>query len=60
MHARLLKFHVWIPHEKIADTYIFPVICPFPELWPFEEIWMKSCQQNISKIIEARAVLFKE
>ena len=23
MHARVLKFHVWIPHEKIADTYFF-------------------------------------
>ena len=23
MYARVLKFHVWIPHEKIADTY-FP------------------------------------
>ena len=24
MHARVLKFHVWIPHKKIADTYFFP------------------------------------
>ena len=23
MHAGVLKFHVWIPHEKIADTYFF-------------------------------------
>ena len=21
MHARILKLHVWIPHEKIADTH---------------------------------------
>ena len=20
VHARVLKFHLWIPHEKIADT----------------------------------------
>ena len=31
-------------------------LCPFPELWLFEKIWMKSCQQNISKAIEARAL----
>ena len=24
MHVRVLKFHVWITHEKIADTYFFP------------------------------------
>ena len=28
----------------------------FPELCPFEKIWMNSCQQNISKAIEARAL----
>ena len=61
MHARVLKFHVWIPHEKIADTFFFPSgLCPFLELWPFEEIWMESCQQAISKTIEARALKFKE
>ena len=21
MHARVLKFHIWIPHGKIADTH---------------------------------------
>ena len=57
MHARVLKFHIWISHEKIADTYFFPSgLCPFPELWPFEIIWMKSCQHNISTTIEARAL----
>ena len=25
MHARVLKFHVWIPHGKIADPYFFLV-----------------------------------
>ena len=23
MNASVLKFHIWIPHEKIADTYFF-------------------------------------
>ena len=22
MHVRVLKFHVWIPHEKIADIFL--------------------------------------
>ena len=49
----------------LAYTYFLSyqdihVLCPFPELWPFEGIWMKSCQQNISKTIEARALKFEE
>ena len=53
-----LKFHIWILHEKIAYMYFFSPsgLCPFPELWPFEKICMKSCQQNISKAIEARVL----
>ena len=47
--------------KKIADTFFSPSgLCSFPELWPFEEIWRESCQQNISKTIEARAFKFKE
>ena len=23
VHATVLKFFIWIPHEKIADTYFF-------------------------------------
>ena len=45
--------------KKIADRFFFfflSGLCPFPELWPFEKIWMNSCQQNISKAIEARAL----
>ena len=61
MHARVLKFHIRILLEKIAVTYFSPSgLCLFPELWPFGEIWMESCQQNISKNIEARALKFKE
>ena len=42
-----------------ADTYFFFLptgLCPFPELWLFEKIWIQSCQQNISKTIQARAM----
>ena len=46
MHARVLKFHIWIPHKKIADS------SPFAELWPFEKILMNSCQQNILKLLK--------
>ena len=39
VHARVSKFHIRIPHEKIADMYFFPSgLCPFPKLWPFEKI----------------------
>ena len=43
MHARVLKFHVWIPHGKIADTFFFlSELSPFMEFCPFEKIRMKS------------------
>ena len=55
-HARVLKFHIWIPHGKIADLFLFFLskLSPFLELCPFEKIRMKSCQQDISKSIWAR------
>ena len=58
MHARVLKFHIWIPHEKIADMYFFSYqdYAPFLSYGPLIKIWMNSCQQNISKAIEARAL----
>ena len=37
VYARVLKFLIWIPHEKITGAFFFiSRICPFPELWPFE------------------------
>ena len=33
---------------------------PFSKLWPFEKIWMQSCQQNISKTIEATVLKLDE
>ena len=53
LHTRVLKFQIWIPHGKMADTYYFS--CP-RELCPFEKISMKSCQQDISKSIWARGL----
>ena len=56
MHARVLKFHIWIPHEKIADTYFLSDqdYAPFLSYGPLKKIWMESFQQAISKTIEAR------
>ena len=32
------KLLIWVPHEKIADTYFFLTgLCPFPELWLFQK-----------------------
>ena len=43
VHARVLKFHIWIPHGKIGDTFFFlSELTPFLELCPFEKIRMKS------------------
>ena len=47
VHARVLKFHIWIPYGKVADPYFFLVkLSPFGELCPIEKIRMKLCQQN--------------
>ena len=58
LHARVLKFHIWISHEKIADMYFFSYqdYAPFLSNGLLKKIWMNSCQQNISKAIEARAL----
>ena len=57
MHARVLKFLMWIPHGKIADTYLFLVwVISLSGVTPFEKIRMKSCQQDISKSIWARGL----
>ena len=33
VHARVLKFHIWIPHGKIADTLFFFFSRLSPFLW---------------------------
>ena len=39
LHARVLKFYIWVPNEKIADPYFFFLsgIFVFLELCPFEK-----------------------
>ena len=39
MHARVLKFHIWIPHGKIADTLLFsyPSHLPFRRYAPLKK-----------------------
>ena len=59
VHARDLKFCMYILHEKIVDPYFFscPSYAPFLN-YPLEiKIW-KSCVQDISKGIKARAIKF--
>ena len=36
VHARVLNFHIWIPHGKIFDAYLFFLseLSPFLELCP--------------------------
>ena len=48
--------------KKIADMYFFliSINAPFLSYDPLKKIWMESCQQAISKIIEARALKFEE
>ena len=40
LHARILKFHTWIPHGKIVDVLFFFLseLSPFLELCSFEKI----------------------
>ena len=39
VHATILKFLIWIPHEKIAERIFFfsAGLCPYPELLSFEK-----------------------
>ena len=34
VHARVLKFHIWIPHAKIADLYFFSCLSNLP-FWSY-------------------------
>ena len=62
VHAQDLKFCMYILDEKIVDPYFFfmPELCPTAPVlnYPLEiKIW-KSCVQDISKGIKARAIKF--
>ena len=41
VHARVLKFHIWIPHGKIADTHFFSSLSylPFWSYVPVKKEW---------------------
>ena len=46
--ARVLRFHIWIPREKIGDPYFScRNYLPFWSYFPLK----KSCKQDISEII---------
>ena len=48
VHASVLKFHIWIPHGKIADLYFFS--CPsFLPFWSYAPL-KKSEWNLVSKI----------
>ena len=52
MNARVLKFHMHIPHEEIFDRYFFmSELCPFTELCPSENEILKYFVQDISKSV---------
>ena len=59
MHDRVLKFHIWIHRQKVADQsffFCFFFLCelsPILELFRLEKIIMKACQQDTSKSIWA-------
>ena len=60
VHARVLKFHIWIPHGKIADAHFFFLskLSPFLELCPFEKIRMKYDACYILRNVHARVLKF--
>ena len=47
VHARVLKFHLWIPHGKVADLYFFPC----PSYLPF---WSYAPLKNLNEVLSAR------
>ena len=60
VHARVLKFHTWILHGKIADSHFFFLseLSPLLELCPFEKIRMKSDACHILRTVHARVLKF--
>ena len=57
VNARVLKFHIQIPHEKIVDPYFFS--CPsYAPVWSYVPLKTKILCARISKSIWARALIF--
>ena len=55
--ARVLKFHIWIPRQKMAYPYFFSCLnyLPLAELCPFEGLKVQICNHDILKTINARS-----
>ena len=63
VHARILKFHIWIPDGEKADTRFFfflSELSPFLELRPFEQIRMKSDACHIIWTMHGRVMKSKK
>ena len=60
VHARVLKFHIWIPHGKIFEPRFFFLseLSTFLELRLFEKIQMKSDACHILWTVHARVLKF--
>ena len=54
--ARVLKFHIWIPHQKnsLPVFFFLSELSPLAELCPFEGLKVQICNHDISKTITAR------
>ena len=54
--ARVLKFHIWIPRQKIAHPNFFlSELSPLPSYAPFKGKECNFVSRIFSKIIEARS-----
>ena len=60
VHARVLKFHKWIPHGKIFDARFFSCrsYLPFWSYAPLNKIWMKSDACHILWTLHGRVLKF--
>ena len=65
VHARVLKFHIWIPHGKIADTrfffFVFFFLTSYLPFWsyaPLKKIRMKSDACHILWTVHDRVLKF--
>ena len=47
LHARVLKFYIWVPNEKIADPYFVSCLACLFKVMP---LWKKSELNLVSKI----------
>ena len=55
--ARVLKFHIWIPHQKnsLPVFFFLSELSPLAKLCPFEGLTVRICNHDISETITARS-----